>query len=80
MSGAERLPIMRPEVLPTDFERALASEAGEEDDEALTEEERYFAERARAANTRRAYRADRRTSPGGASGKGVRPCRPARRR
>ncbi len=58
MSGAERLPILRPEVLPTDFERALVSEAGEEDDEALTEEERWFAERAREANTRRAYRAD----------------------
>jgi site-specific recombinase XerD len=58
VSGAERLPILRPEVLPTDFERALIREAGEEDDEALTEEERWFAERARAANTRRAYRAD----------------------
>ena len=54
----ERPPVLRPEVLPTDFERALASEAGEEDDGALTEEERWFAERARAANTRRAYRAD----------------------
>ncbi len=30
----------------------------ETDDDALTEEERWFAERTRSANTRRAYRAD----------------------
>ena len=38
--------------------RALDSDAKVEAEEALTEEERCFAERARAANTRRAYRAD----------------------
>ncbi len=57
MSEVEGLPILRPEVLPAGFERALES-GQESEDEALTEEERWFAERARAANTRRAYRAD----------------------
>jgi integrase len=57
VSEAEGLPILRPEVLPAGFERAL--ESGQEaEEEALTEEERWFAERARAANTRRAYRSD----------------------
>jgi integrase len=57
VSEPEGLPILRPEVLPTGFERAL--ESGQEpEEEVLTEEERWFAERARAANTRRAYRAD----------------------
>ncbi len=58
MSEVEGLPILRPDVLPAGFERALDSDAEVEEEEALTEEERWFAERARAANTRRAYRAD----------------------
>ncbi len=58
MSKVEGLPILRPDVLPAGFERALDSDAEVEEEEALTEEERWFAERARAANTRRAYRAD----------------------
>jgi hypothetical protein len=47
-------------VLPVGFARALEAEpeptAGEESP--LTEDELYFAERARAANTRRAYWSD----------------------
>jgi site-specific recombinase XerD len=58
VSEAEGLPILRPEVLPVGFERALASTPEPEGDEPLTEEERWFAERARSANTRRAYRSD----------------------
>lgn len=45
------------EVLPAGFARALeAAPAG--DEPPLTDDEIFFAERARAANTRRAYRAD----------------------
>ena len=58
MSEVEGLPILRPDVLPAGFERALESDAEAEEEEALTEEERWFAERARSANTRRAYRSD----------------------
>ncbi len=57
MSDPDGLPVLRLEILPAGFERVLAS-AAEEDDEALTEEERWFAERVRCANTGRAYRAD----------------------
>lgn len=58
MSEVEGLPVLRPEVLPAGFERALESSPQPEEEEPLTEEERYFAVRARSANTRRAYRAD----------------------
>ncbi len=58
MNEVEGLPILRPEVLPAGFERALESTPEPEGDEPLTAEERWFAERARSANTRRAYRSD----------------------
>ena len=47
--------------LPVAFERALAAAQDEgdgEEDEPLSDEERHFAEHARAENTRRAYRSD----------------------
>ena len=47
------------ELLPAGFARALEPAGVSGSEEApLTEDEAYFAERARAANTRRAYRAD----------------------
>lgn len=51
---------MESHLLPAGFERALGGNRGveEEAEPPLSEEERYFAERARADNTRRAYRAD----------------------
>ena len=58
VSEVDGLPVLRPEALPAGFERALDSDAEAEEDEALTEEERWYAERARSANTRRAYRSD----------------------
>ncbi len=51
--------VLSVEVLPVGFARALEAEPAHGDEESpLSDDEIYFAERARAANTRRAYRSD----------------------
>lgn len=54
LSDTEGLPMLRPTVLPAGFDRALDNDAKVDPEEALTEEERWFAERSGAAKTRRA--------------------------